>query len=212
MSAKQTNKKEETSKKLSFSGSCLHNSPLTPFFLSLVPIHTSFSSSSITPHLVSISQGPLSVLPAYYVSSMWAGRKSLERSEPFISGGDLICVQQDAPFQCEGAFVHRRLCEIVIAAGWTKLLQTKNLLPEMSFSSAVYTLPLNPACCHLPLSRRCWHGGKNRIFGILFFAALICLISLMSVRRYQSKSSRLINLPHSILNYIASLQSNHTLR
>ncbi len=43
----------------------------------------------------------------------------MERGRPFISRGDLICVQQDAPFQHEGTFVRRRLREIVIAAGLT---------------------------------------------------------------------------------------------
>lgn len=36
-----------------------------------------------------------------------------QRSGPFISRGDLICVQQDAPFHCEGTFVRGRLWEIV---------------------------------------------------------------------------------------------------
>lgn len=99
--AKQKNR-WRNAKKLDSSGSSHHS--LAPHLLFLISVsHTLlFSVSSITSHLVSISQGPFSELPAHYVSPTRAGRKSLERSKPFISRGDLICVQQDALFPAWG--------------------------------------------------------------------------------------------------------------
>lgn len=58
------------------------------------------------------------------------------------------------------------------------------------------------------------HPSQHLVVNLLhlIFAALDCLISLISVRLYQSESSQLINQLHSVFNYIASSQSNHTLR
>ena len=79
-----------------------------------------FSSSSITSHLVSISQGPLSELPADYLSSMWARGKSLERSKPFISVGGggwfHLCSAGCSVFGT-------RVCGIVIAVVSTLLVE-----------------------------------------------------------------------------------------
>ncbi len=75
-------KNELKRKKLVSTCSCRQNfAPHPPFLISA--LHTlHFSSFSITSHLVSISQGPLSALPAYYVSSMRAGRKPEETLHP----------------------------------------------------------------------------------------------------------------------------------
>lgn len=54
------------------------------------------SSSSLSSHFVYIFQGLSRELPASFVSSMWA--ESLERSKPFISRDDLVCVGGMLPF------------------------------------------------------------------------------------------------------------------
>lgn len=158
-------------KKLEETGHCPHS--LVPHLPSLISAaHTLlFSSSSITSHLVSISQGPLSALPAYYGSSMWVGRKSLEQGKPFISRGDLICVLHfgectKLSLQWSEANFSRT---ILLSISLYVVTKTKKCVlymlpafpsPLTSSDAAVCALSCSPACCQSALC--VW------IFGISF--------------------------------------------
>lgn len=201
-------------------GSCPRSLAPNPSCLISAPHTHLFSFSSITSHLLSVSQSPLSELPAYYVSSMWAARKSLERSKPFIRY-NLICFQQDSPFQHEGTFVGKRLCQIVIAVV-QKCYFYRNLLPEMSFfflleQKGGSTSQGLWADCYIPPSY--FPLRMLSLQMVLYIRShwtqhviICCSVSVShgctrlfdkseSVRLYQSESSHLINLPRSILNW-----------
>lgn len=144
-----------------------------------------------------------------------------------LSGGRSLklSLQQSKLFFTENLLTEMSFCmltleqerSVYVCKSVSRLLLSI-LLPCFSFPSLlissdgdVSTIPLNPACCLLPLSRCCGH--KNRISGISFLLHLpVWWVFLISVRLYQSLSSHLISSPHSVLNYIASSQSNHTLR
>lgn len=90
------------------------SAPSLPFLIAKK--HTSFFfPSSITSHLVPISLWPLSELPAHYNSSVWEGRKSLERSKPFISRGRFNLCSAGCSVSAWGYIVRSSLCEIVNA-------------------------------------------------------------------------------------------------
>lgn len=54
----------------------------------------------------------------------------MERSKPFISRDDLICVQHDAPFQGESTFVAGGC--VKLSLHWSKYNFYKSLLPEIT--------------------------------------------------------------------------------
>lgn len=70
----------------------------------------------------------------------------MERSKPFISRGDLICVQLDAPFQREGYIVRSSLCEIVKAEELNFIFTESSSLKLAFFFLRFETLTEKAAC------------------------------------------------------------------
>lgn len=179
-------------------GSC-PRSP-APFLISAQHTQLLFSSSIIS-HLLSISQGLLSELPAYYIPSMRARRKSLERSKPFICRCDLIDFQLHFSTRVHLSAGGR----VELSLQWSKRYYYRRLLPEMSVvileleqiglsafqglwaqyytpssfraippsllispDGTVHTIPLNPGCCHLPLSQCDANDNKTSFLAFHF--------------------------------------------
>lgn len=205
--------------------------PPLPSFLSLSPRSTPlfFPPSSITSHLVPISLWPLSELPAHYNSSVWDGRKSAERSKPFISRGRFNLCSAGCSVSAWGYIVRSSLCEIVNAEELNSIF-TESFSLILAFFFLHFVILTEKAACtshrlFLSLSSyrfrwcdtshaqspsvhqsRLWARLLNRIF-----TARVCLV-LFIFRLHQNESSHLDNVPQSVLNYIACSQSNHTLQ
>lgn len=107
------------------------------------------------------------------VSSIWAGRKSLEQTKPFISRGDLICVPQRLHFSMKLCL--SACCSVKLSLLWSKLNFYTNLLPDwvmwLSYSSSsCATSPLivlwikphtvTSAALLLTKNRHFWHLGS----------------------------------------------------
>lgn len=144
--------------------------------------HPSISYLCSTIHTsLSLPQSPLiyflfSVVPSLNnlpISFVWAWRKSLKQSKPFISGVDLICAQQVASFRHgnsrlfetvnpEGNGVKMILPKLLLWAQSFKIwkavctiLLRLTFLAQISFPfscSMMITIPENPSGCHLPIT------------------------------------------------------------
>lgn len=138
-SAKQNNKKinkktdEEMRRSWDSTGSSHHSFSSAPYFSYLCfPYSPLFHFLNHLSFSFYLSRSLLGATCPLCFPPTRAGRKSLERSKPFISRGDLICVQQDAPFPVWGYFLSAG-GRVKLSLQWSKFHFHWNLFLEISF-------------------------------------------------------------------------------